>query len=111
MEARKLGQNITLENRALANEKVDKKTRKRQIIEILREEEHQSAREIAYELFVKGLVPFFERNMVAPRITELCQEGILEPTYTDIDSWTGHEVTLYGFTKQVKENGYKTNYS
>lgn len=111
MEKRRVGNNITLENRSLANEKVDKRTRKKQIINILKfQKTDMTAREIAYKLFEEGLVPFFERNMVAPRITELCQEGILEPTYTDIDSWTGHSVTVYGFTEEIKNNNYETIY-
>lgn len=111
MKKRRIGNNITLENRSLANEKVDKKTRKRQIIAVLRNnKEDMTAREIAYKLFEDGLVPFFERNTVAPRITELCQEGILEPTYTDIDGWTGHSVTVYGFTEEIKKNNYETIY-
>lgn len=112
MEKRRMGTNITLENRSLANEKLDKRARKKQIIKVLKDNSmnDMTAREIAYKLFEKGLVPYFERNTVAPRITELCHEGILEPTYTDIDQWTGHSVTVYGFTEEIKKNNYETIY-
>lgn len=110
MKKRRIGNNITLENRNLANETVDKKQRKKQIIKVLKKKKNMTAREIAYSLFEEGLIPFFERNMVAPRITELCQEGILEPTYSDVDQWTGKSVTVYGFTEEVKKNNYETIY-
>lgn len=111
MEKRRIGNNITLENRSLANEQIDKKQRKKQIIKVLKDNmKDMTAREIAYKLYEENLVPFFERNMVAPRITELCQEGILEPTYSDIDQWTGKSVTVYGFTEEIKKNNYETIY-
>lgn len=111
MDKRRMGNNITLENRSLANETVDKKTRKKQIIKVLKNNmKDMTAREIAYSLFEEGLIPFFERNMVAPRITELCEEGILEPTYSDTDQWTGKLVTVYGFTEEVKKSNYETIY-
>ncbi len=112
MLTRRPGNNITLENRSLANEKVDKKVRKKQIIKVLKDNNmnDMTAREIAFKLYENGLVPVFERNTVAPRITELCKEGILESTYSDTDQWTGHSVTVYGFTEEVKKNNYETIY-
>lgn len=112
MEKRELGKNVTLENRALSHERVNKDIRKQQILKVL-EDAHtgMTVREIAYELFVRNIVDFFERNNVAPRITELCQEGILEPIGTDIDQWTGRDVTVFYFTKEVKENNFNTKYT
>lgn len=111
LNERRPGQNITLENRNLSNESVDKKNRKLEIINILRDaNDYLSVREIAYKLFEEKKIPFFERNAVAPRITELCQEGILDPVGDDIDAWTGKKVTLYGFTDDVKKNNYRTIY-
>ena len=112
MERKRVESSTTIDNQVASYKKLDKDTRKKEIIQILlNTKESLTVREIAYQLFVDNKVKFFERNTVAPRITELCSEGILEPKGTDIDDWTGKSVTVFGFTEEVKKQGYRCKYN
>lgn len=95
MEFRHYGENTTLECRHDSNEAVDKKKRYAQILSIFNEGGAFSAKEIAVIMCQRGYIPTTERNFSAPRITELCQDGLLEPVGKDECQYTGKTVTFY----------------
>lgn len=106
MEQRLAGEYVTHETRALSHEKVDKRKRYSQIIECLLEAEKNStiwnpmergltAKECAVMMMQKGYVPTCERNVSAPRLTELGQKGIVEPIGKKVCSYTGKKVTVW----------------
>lgn len=78
---------ITEETRAEANATAPKEIRKEMILKILNEP--KSARTLAYEL------GFTERNAVAPRLTELCAEGLVYVAGKETDKVTGKKVAVY----------------
>lgn len=94
MEERMPGQNITLETRVEAEETVDKQVRYNQILEILDGKE-MTAKEIANEMWMRGLTPTNERNFVSPRATEMLIDGRLEIVGKKKCEWTGKKVTVY----------------
>lgn len=67
---------------------VIKEVRKSHILKAL-EERPKSARAIAYEL------GFTERNAVAPRLTELAHDGLVEVCGSEKDATTGRTVAVY----------------
>ena len=86
----------TLETRAEANESVDREKRYAQIIEILTEHPNgRTAKEIAVLMFAKKYTPSSERNFAAPRLTELCKRGIVEPCGKKKCIYTGKTVAAY----------------
>lgn len=87
-------ENITLLNRHMANEQVDKNKRYSQILEILGDRE-MTAKEISYEMFLKGYIPTDERNFTSPRLTELSIQGVVEPVGKKKCSWTNKSVTVF----------------
>ena len=89
----------TLETRAEANESVDREKRYAQIIEILGKYREASAKQIAVIMHAKGLIPTSERNFTAPRLTELCQKGIVEPCGKKRCIYTCKTVTVYRLRK------------
>jgi hypothetical protein len=84
----------TLENRNFANLEVDKNKRYQQIIECLGTNE-MTAKEIANEMYMRGMIPTNERNFTSPRITEMLQDGILEIAGKKKCEWTGKSVTMF----------------
>lgn len=97
------GQDVTLETRRIANEQVEKKLRYSQILEVLNNRE-MTAKELAYEMFLKGYIPTDERNFTSPRLTELCIKGIVEPIGKKKCLWTNKMVTVYRRVKWSLEN-------
>lgn len=96
-EKRNPGEMVTLETRSEAEQEIDKKKRYRQIIEILTEnKEPMTAKEIAVEMFKKHWIPSSERNFAAPRLTELCEEGIVDTLGKKRCEYTNKSVTIYG---------------
>ena len=100
MEERMLGEFTTYETRAESHEKVDKKKRYSQIIECLYEAnkghmEGLTAKECAVMMAQKGYIPTSERNFTAPRMTELAQNGVIEPIGKKVCSFTGKKVAVY----------------
>ena len=87
----------TFETRAEANESVDRKKRYAQIVGILGEggDIRLTAKQLAVIMHVRGMIPTRERNFTAPRLTELCQKGIVEPCGKTRCIYTGKTVTLY----------------
>lgn len=102
MEQRKYGEIPSLETRNEANGLVDRQMRYMQIKECLREAKRRkelggclSAKEIAVMMFQKGYIPTSERNFVSPRLTELCEQGIVEELGKKVCGYTGRKVTVY----------------
>lgn len=97
MEKRQYGTNPMAECRHDSHEKVDKKKRYRQIIGILKSYKVNglTAKEIAARMCEKGYIPTPERNFSAPRLTEMCEAGIVEPIGKKTCIWTGKKVTVY----------------
>lgn len=96
MEKRRYGQDITLETRAEAHDKVDKKKRYSQIRTVLKGAPYPlSAKEIAVLMNKLGYIPTTERNFAAPRLTELCETGKVEPVGKRFCKYTGRKVTVY----------------
>ena len=95
MEQRLAGEYTTHETRALSHEKVDKQKRYSQIVECLIEFKELTAKECAVMMMQKGYVPTCERNVSAPRLTELGQKGIVEPVGKKVCSYTGKKVTVW----------------
>ena len=54
-----------------------------------------TAKECAVMMMQKGYVPTCERNISAPRLTELGQKGIVEPVGKKVCSYTGKKVTVW----------------
>lgn len=76
---RRYGQNPLAETKAEAESKVNKKNHYFQIIEILNDfNKPMTAKEIAIEMKKRGYSKTDERNVSAPRITEMMQKGWLE---------------------------------
>ena len=94
MIPRQYGENTPIETRGEAHKKVDKQTRYKQIMACLNKNP-MTAKEVAYEMFRKGEIPTSERNFTAPRLTELMNEGVIEPIGKQKCMWTGKMVTVY----------------
>jgi hypothetical protein len=104
IEERRPGERITFTTRALANEEVPRKVRYSQIIEILKNSPFPlTAKEIAMEMFRKGLVPSDERNWCAPRLTELSYKGIVEPVDKVYCKYSGKLVSRYKLRNEVRK--------
>ena len=102
MEIRQNGEMPTLETRREANEKVDRRKRCSQIVECLMESKIPlTAKEIAVIMMKKGYIPTSERNFTAPRLTEMGQEGIVEPVGKVTCEYTGHKVTVWKLLKEA----------
>lgn len=82
------------ENKRLPGENTPALTRCRQILEILKEHE-MTAKEIAVAMKIRGWIPTDERNFTAPRLTEMCEDGLVEPVGKRKCSHTGRVVTVY----------------
>ena len=93
------GEVVTLTTRSIAYEEVDKKKRYKQILEVLSDKE-MTAKEIAVEMCNRGYIPTSERNFTAPRLTELSQQGIVEPFEKTKCQYTGKTVALYKMRKK-----------
>lgn len=91
--------------RALSHEEVDKKTRYRQIVEILEEsKEPLSAKEISVRMFQKGYASTSERNLSHPRISELLRVGIVDVANDKKCQYTGKTVATFKLRQGVKLN-------
>ena len=99
IEKRRAGELPTFDTRAAANEEVDRAKRYREIIDVLQGKE-LTAKEIAYILWHKKLIPTPERNFTAPRLTELTYKGIVEPIGKKKCAWTGRAVAVYRLREQ-----------
>ena len=93
------GEVVTLSTRAEAHDSVDKQKRYAQIIECLNVRP-MTAKEVAVMMCEKGYIPNSERNFTAPRLTELSQNGIVEPFGKTKCNYTGKTVAVYRLRKE-----------
>ena len=54
-----------------------------------------TAKEIANEMYMRGMIPTNERNFTSPRITEMLRDGRIEPVGKKKCDWTGKTVTVF----------------
>lgn len=95
-QERMAGENTPHETRALSHESVDKNKRYAQILETLTLFPYpMTAKEIAVHMKNMGYIPTDERNFTAPRLTEMAQDGRVEPAGKKICTYTGKKVTAY----------------
>ncbi len=96
-EKKTLGDFISHKNQKESNEKVDRKIRYNQILEIMYDKKDMplTAKEIAHIMFQHHLIPTNERNFTAPRLNELVKIGKVEPIGKKKCNWTGRNVTAY----------------
>lgn len=90
---------ITAETRRESYENLDNATIKKHIKRILADKE-LTAREIAKIMYNQHLIPHPVRQAVAPRLTELEAEGIVEAIDKAYDSETKRNVAVYQLVKQ-----------
>ena len=93
MEKRLHGEMTTLDTRHDSNEKVDKKVRQKQVYNILKKP--MTAKEIAVEMYVRGYTTNTDRNNASPRLTELMDQGMVEPVGKKKCMYTGRSVTVF----------------
>lgn len=93
---RHLGEVPQFETRAEANNSIDKNTRYKQILRILKEYGRgMTAKEISVSMFNCGFIPDRDRNHVSPRLTELMGMGYVEPIGKTTCQYTGKTVTVF----------------
>ena len=97
---RNYGEATTLECRHDSHEATDKQKRRKDILFILSNSSKPlTAMEIAEDLCALGKVNRVDRNAAAPRLTEMCQDGTIEPVGKKKCKVTGRMVTCY----QIRE--------
>lgn len=94
-EPDKPGVVTTYETRGESHEKVDKKIRCSQILEILEEKGSLTAKEIAVEMYKRGWIPTSERNFASPRLTEMLHDGRVETCGKKPCQYSGVKVALF----------------
>lgn len=95
MEARRYGEDPRLEAREEANKAVDRQKRYRQILDCLEERGASTAKQVAVWMCLSGYIPTSERNYTAPRLTEMCEKGMVAPVGKTRCTYTGKTVTVY----------------
>ena len=83
------------ETRREANEKVDKKARENQVLEILSDKQERTARQVAYEMMQRGFTNNAERNNASPRLTSLLEDRKVVVVGKEIDKITGKKVAVF----------------
>lgn len=95
------GENTTLETRLESETTINKNLRYIQILDTLGNKE-MTAKEIAVDMYLQGMIPTDERNFVSPRLTELLYQGIVEVIGKTKCDWTGKTVSV--FRRRMNEN-------
>lgn len=91
---------ITEETRRESYEKLDNDTLNRKIINILDGGVKMTGREIAVIMFAKNYIPYPVRQAVAPRLTELEADGVIEVCGKAYDSITRRNVAVYRLVEE-----------
>ena len=87
---------ITEETRRESNRQTDRKKMEGHVLRVLQScELPVTAREIAVQLFHEGIIPYPERSIIQPRVTELMQAGRIVAKNKVNDSVTGRKVATY----------------
>lgn len=87
--------NICEETRREANEKVDKKARENQVLEILSDTKERTARQVAFEMWQRGFTNTAERNNASARLTKLLEDRKVIVIGKVLDKVTGKKVAVY----------------
>ena len=104
MEERLYGTNPLLETRGESNTSVDRAKRYAQILEILSSNnEPLSAKEIAIQMYQNGYSYTDERNISAPRITELLKMGKVDCVGKKLCKYTGKKVGVFVIRKNYSQ--------
>lgn len=77
-----------------------KQETRRQIILSVLEEKPMTVNEIAETLLKKGIICYYDRNFVAPRLTELKQAGAVAVLEKKTCPRTGRMVAVWGAVKE-----------
>ena len=101
MERRKSGEYTTYETRGDSHDKTDKNKRYKEILGILREHpEGLSAKEVAVWMHKLKYARSTERNLSAPRISELMDQGKVEPIGKKVCQYTGRTVAVFAIREE-----------
>lgn len=101
MEKRKAGEYTTYETRGESHEKTDKNRRYKEILGILREHpEGLTAKEVAVWMHKLKYTRSTERNLSAPRLTELMNDGKVEPIGKKVCQYTGRKVAVFAIREE-----------
>lgn len=95
MIPRRPGQDLTRDTRAEAGETLNRELRHRQVLEVLEDIGPATAKEVAVEMYKRGMTSNDERNNAAPRLTELCKTGRVQPVGKRRCRFTGKTVAVY----------------
>lgn len=102
MIPRNNGEITTIECRNDSHEQLNKQKRRKDILWIMRNEDRpMTALQIAEQLFIHGLVGRVDRNYVAPRLTEMCIDGTVEPVGKQKCTTTGRTVTAFRIREAI----------
>jgi hypothetical protein len=85
----------TIETRRESNEKVNKRAREQQVLEILSDGIERTAREVAFEMCERGFTNTVERNNASPRLTSLLEQRKVMIVGKVLDHITGKNVAVY----------------
>lgn len=91
---------ITKETRRESLEQLDSATVRKNVLDVLSNDTKATAKEIAAILHERHLVPYPVRQAVAPRLTELMQEGKVEVCGKAYDTETERNVAVYRLVKE-----------
>ncbi len=101
MIKRRPGEITPFDTRGESHEQVDKATRYKQILEVMANEGVPlTAKQITVLMYHLGYIPTDERNFAAPRLTELCNDGKVEPAGKEKCTFTGRMVTAYQLRRE-----------
>ena len=87
--------NTTIETRRESNEKIDKKARENQVLDILSDGKERTARQVAFEMQQRGFTNTTERNNASPRLTSLLEQRKVIVVGKEIDNVTGKKVSIF----------------
>lgn len=85
----------TIQTRRESNEKVNKKVREQQVLEILSDGIERTAREVAFEMCERGFTNTVERNNASPRLTSLLEQRKVVIVGKALDTVTGKRVAVF----------------
>lgn len=85
----------TLQTRRESNEKVNKKVREQQVLEILSDGIERTAREVAFEMCERGFTNTVERNNASPRLTSLLEQRKVIIVGKALDTVTGKRAAVF----------------